>query len=245
MRSRLYVAGLLFLSSVAAVAHAQSSGGDPLAGGLVSGDYLRITGGVSSPIKPQGSLRDWNSGSAIGLVWENWQPGSGGVGLIGYGFGVDYARMPLNETNFLIDFQSPQGGHATAASGPSAQLFVVSTSLRVRIPSPLVAPSIALGLGFINFRPSSVSYLAPTGNGAAKQQSRSGAALSVSGALDRQIVGRFGVYGEAQYSYGFTSLARLATPGGNCSANGCDVLKNTTIGTVRGGLRVRLGRGPA
>ncbi|HTE46816.1 MAG TPA: hypothetical protein VK636_16305, partial [Gemmatimonadaceae bacterium] len=169
---------------------------------------------------------------------------SSGVGLVGYGFGVDYARLPLNESNFLVDFQSPQGGKATAVTGSAAQLFVVSTSLRIRIPSPVVAPSITLGLGFLNFRPSSVSYVAPTGNGSAKQESRSGAELSLTGGLDRQLVGRFALYGEAQYSYGFTSLARLATPGGNCSANGCDVLKNTTIGTVRGGLRVRLGRGP-
>jgi hypothetical protein len=122
-------------------------------------------------------------------------------------------------------------------------LFLVSTSLRVRIPAEYVVPSITLGLGFLNYRPSSVTYLSASGNGSAKQQSRSGGEISISGALDRQIVGRFAIYGEAHYLYGFTSLGRFAaTPGGNCAANGCDVLKNTPMATLRGGLRVRLGQ---
>lgn len=246
MRSRLRAAVVLMLSSMVVVPHvgrAQGGGAptDPRAAGLVSGDYIRVGGGLVSPVNAQGSLRDWNSGPGISVIWENWQPGSGGVGVIGYGLGVDYARFPLNEPQFIADFQTAQGGKATAASSSASQLFVVSTSLRVRIPAEYVVPSITLGLGFLNYRPSSVDYVSASGNGSAKQQSRSGGEISISGTLDRQIVDRVAIYGEAQYLYGFTSLGRFsATPGGNCAANGCDVLKNTPVATLRGGLRVRL-----
>jgi hypothetical protein len=51
------------------------------------------------------------------------------------------------------------------------------------------------------------------------------------------------VFGEALYTYGFTSLGRgIANPGGTCTTNGCDVLKNTVLGTLRGGLRLQVGR---
>jgi hypothetical protein len=242
MRARLHAAVFLMLSSMAVVAHAQ--GGeptDPRAAGLTSGDYIRVGGGIVTPVNAQGSFRDWNSGPGINVTWENWQPGSGGVGIVGYGLGVDYARLPLNEANFLSSFTPATGGTATSASGSAAQFFVVSTSLRVRIPMEYVVPSITIGLGFLNYRPSSVDYKSSTGNGTAKQESRSGGELSISGALDRQIIDRFAIFGEAQYLYGFTSLGRYAaTPGGNCAANGCDVLKNTAVATLRGGLRVRL-----
>ena len=78
--------------------------------------------------------------------------------------------------------------------------------------------------------------------GTTKQQTRNGAEVSIGGGLERHFFERFGIFGEADYVYGFTSLGRsAATPGSICaSGNGCDVLKNTSVGTIRGGLSVKL-----
>ena len=60
MRSRLLLAVGLALVALTRLAHAQ---GTDLAGGLRAGDYVRISGGASIPVNPQGSLRDWSSGT--------------------------------------------------------------------------------------------------------------------------------------------------------------------------------------
>jgi len=55
--------------------------------------------------------------------------------------------------------------------------------------------------------------------------------------LDKTIVGRYAVFGEAAYVYGLTQFG-----GTVCAAAGCDALKNTTVTTLRGGMRVRIMR---
>jgi hypothetical protein len=104
-------------------------------------------------------------------------------------------------------------------------------------------PNFSLGFGFINLHPGTIHYTTAANPGTANQQRRYGGELTVGAGLDKTVVDRFGLFGEALYTYGFTSLGQgLATPNGNCAANGCDPLKNTTLGTIRGGLRVRVGR---
>jgi hypothetical protein len=80
-------------------------------------------------------------------------------------------------------------------------------------------------------------------NATAKQQNRSGGALSFSGGLDKHIYDRFAVFADATYTYGYTSFGGgLAGSGSACLQADCDLLKNTQLGVIRGGLRVRVGR---
>ena len=192
----------------------------------------------------QGSLRDWDRGTVYGLVWENWQSGAGGVGRVGYGIGVNYGLLPLDEQQFLSEFLTPQGTRATSASASNASVLEIETNLRFRIPSPFIMPSFSLGLGYSTIvrRRSLIRRTArrhrPPSNVAMAENSRFG------GELDKRIVDRVAIYGEATYTYGFTGLGQgIARPGGTCatSTSGCDPLKNTSLGMVRGGLRVHIG----
>jgi hypothetical protein len=239
MRPRHGIALVALLATVPSFAGAQdrSAASDRWSDGLVAGDYIRVTGGAISPINPQGSLRDWDRGTAYSLTWENWQSGASGVGRVGFGVGVNYGLLPLNESQFLREFVTPQGSPA---------LLEIETSIRVRIPTPFIMPSLSLGFGYINFRPSTIQYTSIAGSAATSEQRRYGGEFTIGGGLDKHIVDRFAVFGEASYTYGFTSLGGqgIARPGGTCatSTSGCDPLKNTTLGTIRGGLRVRVGR---
>ncbi len=215
-----------------------------MAGGLTGGDYLRVSAGVTSPLHPQGTLREWDRGNAVSLVWENWGSGSRDVSLSGFGLSMDYARLPLNAPQFLSDFRTPTGGAAaTSASGSSAQVFSIAANLRVRIPSPYVMPFVNAGFGFLSFQPGTVTYTSNGSTSTTSQQRRTGATFNISTGVDRQIAGRTAIFGEATYTYAFTGLAQgLPTPGGACTQSGCDVLKNTTLGAFRAGLRVHLGQ---
>jgi len=240
MRSRLFFVVAAAVMSFAGQSHAQSSG-DNLAGGLVAGDYLRLSGGAAMTVNPQGSLQDWSRGKNVNFSWENWQNGGSGVGRLGLALSVSYSMLPLDEKKFLSDFTPISGGTATSAKASDAGLIEVNTTLRFRIPAPLVMPTINLGVGFLNWRPAGIDYTSTTGSGRAKQQTRSGGALSIGGGLERNIFDRYGLFAEAMYSYGFTSLGQgSVTPGGVCSTNSCDALKNTSIAVVRGGLSVRI-----
>ncbi|MEO6877493.1 MAG: hypothetical protein ABI205_03365 [Gemmatimonadaceae bacterium] len=247
MSFRLLVSSLGALSLFAAMAplapmaHAQSGG---YSDGLVSGDYLRMSAGTMGPVRPQGSLHDWNRGTSASVAWESWYGGSAtDPGLIGFGVGGDYGRLPFNQRQFLPVFTTPLGGTATSATASAATVFSIETTFRVRIPTPFIMPSVLIGLGYLDFHPSTIHYTAPGGDGTTTQQHRRGAALSIGAGLDKHIVQRVAVFGEAVYSYGFTSLGQgLVTPRGTCTSNGCDVLKNTTLGTLRGGLRLQVGK---
>ena len=238
MRSRLFVA--LGVALVVMAQDAQAQGEDRTAGGLRPGDYIRVSAGVTSPVNAQGSLRDWKQGSTVGLAWENWQPGETGVGRIGLSIGVSYSFLPLDEEQFIKNFTPLQGGTVTSASASNAGVLEVATQIRFRIPAPLVMPTINAGIGFINWRPANVSYTGTAGSGTSKQRHRSGAELTIGGGLERHVADRFGIFAEGQYAYGFTSLGRSSTsPGAVCSTTSCDVLKNTSVTTLRGGLSVR------
>jgi hypothetical protein len=239
MRSRLLLVVAAALAMHARVSQAQS---DRFSGGLTPGDYIRVSAGVTTPVNPQGGFRDWKPGSGFGLGWINWQPGDNGVGRLGLSLGVTYSSLALDPAKFLADFSPLAGGKATSASASNGSLFELNTGIHVRIPAPLLVPTIRFGLGYIGWRPSRISYTAASGDGSTKQQTRNGAEVSIGGGLERDFAQRFGIFGEADYVYGFTSLGRsAATPGSICaSGNGCDVLKNTSVTTIRGGLSVKL-----
>jgi hypothetical protein len=237
MRSRLLLAAgaQLVLSSLAL---AQSS---DLAAGLRAGDYLRLSGGVTTPVNPQGSLKDWSQGTAINVGWENWQNGGTGVGRLGIAINASYSFLPLDEKQFLSEFIPITGARPTSATASDAGVLEIATTLRFRIPSPLIMPTINVGIGFMNWRPADIQYNSSTGGGTAKQRHRSGPELTIGGGLERNIVDRYGLFAEAQYAYGFTSIGQGgATPGGLCATSSCDILKNTSITTLRGGLSVRI-----
>lgn len=248
MRSRLIlgvVATVAMSAALPLVARAQdrATQSDAFADGLIPGDYLRVSGGIASGVHPQGSLRDWNRGQNLNVNWETWDAASSGVGRVGFGLQIDYSQLPLNEAQFLSDFSAGPLGRATSTSGSTARIYELGVNTRFRIPSPFIMPSISVGFGFLDWRPGEIQYTATGGSGSVKQQHRSGAAFSIGGALDKTVMDRWAIFGEAVYTYGYTSFGQgLATPGGTCASNGCDVLKNTTIGKVRGGLRVRTGR---
>jgi hypothetical protein len=238
MRSRLLFVVAAAFATQARVGHAQS---DRFSGGLTAGDYVRVSAGVTNTVNPQGGFRDWKNGTGFNLSWENWQPGEGAVGRLGVSLGVGYSALPLDETKFLADFSPLSGGKATSASASSGGLFELNTGLHVRIPAPLLVPTIRFGLGYIGWRPKTISYTAASGNGTTKQTNRNGAEVSIGGGLERGFAERFGIFAEADYVYGFTSLGQSsATPGGICATNGCDVLKNTSVASLRGGLSVKL-----
>jgi hypothetical protein len=196
---------------------------------------------VATPVNPQGSLKDWERGTSFSLQWENWQNGGTGVGRLGIAIMLNYSMLALDEAQFLSEFVPIQGSRPTSASASSAGVFELATNLRFRIPSPLLMPTINVGVGFMNWAPASINYNSPTGSGTAKQRHRSGAELTIGGGLERNIFDRYGLFAEATYAYGFTSIGQgAATPGGVCATSSCDILQNPSNATLRGGLRVRI-----
>jgi hypothetical protein len=214
-----------------------------LAGGLMPGDYLRIGLGSTMPVNPQGSLANWGTGTGVSVGYENWQAGGAGVGRVGFGLTVAYSALPLKEQSFTSQFIPATGGTTTSATASKAGILEVASTIRFRIPAPVLSPAITVGFGFINWAPGTITYKATTGSGSVKQSHRSGAELTVGGSVDRQLWDRFAAYAEGAYVYGYTGYGRgYATPGGVCSTSGggCDPLKNTTVAVLRGGLRVRI-----
>jgi hypothetical protein len=197
-----------------------------------------------TPINPQGSLKDWSRGVGLGFTWENWDIGQRGMGRIGYGFMLDYALLPFDEDQFIKDF-TPLSGQTKTASAKKAGVFQAGVDIRFRIPAPYIMPSIHLSLGFLDWHPGQITYTTTTltTNQSAKQQHRSGGLVAIGATLDKHIYDRFAVFGEANYTYGYTSFGQgLAASGSECITTGCDLLKNTPLGTIRGGLRVRVSK---
>src|SRR3954468_12924603 len=113
VRSFIPVAALIaasLINSRSGSAQVQPQATDPMADGLMPSDYLRVSAGYVSPVNPSGSLRDWKSGVGAFLSWENWQQGASGVGRVGFGLGIGYSLLPLNESQLLRDFTPPTGG---------------------------------------------------------------------------------------------------------------------------------------
>ena len=159
MRSRLLLAAGPALLLITRLAQAQ---GSDLAAGLRAGDYLRLSGGVAIPVNPQGSLKDWGQGASFNVGWENWQNGGTGVGRLGLSINLGYSMFPLDETQFLSEFVPITGARPTSASASSAGILELATNFRFRIPSPLIMPTINVGVGFMNWAPSSIDYTSPT-----------------------------------------------------------------------------------
>jgi len=243
MRAHLLLAALL-CALLASRGTAQGGPSNPYSNTLIAGDYLRVSAGVATPVNAQGSLRDWRSGTSIAIAYENWQPSGGGASNVGFGIAAAYEILPLKSEAFLTDFTPTTGGVATSATASHAGILEINSTIRYRFPTPLVTPALTFGLGFLNWAPGKISYTTSTGEtGTAKQQHRSGFAVQGGASIDRQVYDRFAIFGEAAYVYGFTSFGRgFVSPGSTCASNGCDVLKNTSLGTIRGGLRVRMGR---
>ena len=238
MRSRLLLVVTAALVAQARMGRAQS---DRYSGGLTEGDYVRVSAGITNPVNAQGGFRDWKKGTGFNVTYENWAAGDNGVGRLGVSFGAGYSVLPLDEAKFIGDFTPLSGEKVTAASAGSGGLIEVNAGFNVRIPAPLVVPTVRFGIGYIGWRPKRITYTTVSGTATAKQQTRNGAEVAIGGGLERHFAGRFGIFGEANYVYGYTSLGQSsATPGGVCASNGCDVLKNTSVTTIRGGLSVKL-----
>lgn len=243
MRSRAWVttAVLLFISAWTPV-RAQDAN-DRYDGGLAPGDYLRVGYASVNPIHPEGSLVDWNRGRGVHLLWENWAIDSRGVSKLAFGLQGSYSVFPFNEQRFINDFVNGPNGRVLTASSNHATIYELGVVTRLRFPMPYVIPNIAVGFGFVNWRPGTIDYTAVGGTGTAKQGNRTGGSLSLSGGLDLHVVDRFFVFGDAAYTYGYTSFGSgLGGSGSACLQTSCDLLKNTQLGVIRGGLRVRVGR---
>src|ERR1043166_9064742 len=187
-RSLVLLAALAAASFAAPrAALAQVVATDPMADGLVPSDYLRVSGGWVAPVTPSGSLRDWKNGWGANLFWVNWQQGSSGVGRVGFGLGIGYSLLPLDEAQLLHDFTPPSGGAVTAATADKASILEITSQLRIRIPAPFIMPTVNIGFGFMNWAPGEIHYTTATTTGSAKQQHRSGAEVSLGGGLDKNL----------------------------------------------------------
>lgn len=245
MRSRPFAVIVAALIASLASSRAQAQGSsDHLADGLIPGDYLRVAFISSNPINPQGSLRDWNRGQGISLVWENWDHGPSGVSRLGFGLEGSYSLYPLDDQAFIADFTNGPNGLLRTATGTKASILQFGVTTKIRIPTPYIMPTIGVAFGFLDWRPGQIRYTSINGTtGTAKQGHRSGGALSFTGGLDKHIVDRFAIFADASYTYAYTSFgAGLGASGSSCLTANCDLLKNTQLGVFRGGLRVRVGR---
>jgi hypothetical protein len=218
---------------------------NPWNDGLLPGNYVRMSAGSATPVSPHAALRYWDRGTTYYVAWENWDTGSSGVSLVGFSINASYSALPLNAPLFLSTFTPVNGGTVTSATASRAGILEVTSGIRVRLPLPYIMPNFSVGLGLIDWEPGSIKYESTNGSGSAKQQHRVSGEFTVGAGIEKNIFDRYGVFGEALYVYGYTSYGSgFATPGGVCATAGCDAFRNgnTTIGTIRGGLRVRVGR---
>jgi len=231
----------LLASSGSGVLVAQDPG--RLADGLVGGSYVRIAAGRVAPVSPEGSMKEWKPGTGVNVMFENWDNGSGGPSIIGFAFFVDYSLLPFDPQQFTVDYDPRLNGALRTSSAKRAGIFQLGINTRFRIPTPYIMPWVGVGFGFLDWRPGKISYTTASGSFTTKQQNRSGGGISFSGGLDKHIYDRWAIFGEAVYSYSITSFGQgLGASGSQCVATNCDLLKNTQLGTIRGGLRVRTSR---
>jgi len=240
MRYQSLVLVALPLLGLAGIARAQEV--DRFADGLVPGAYLRIGGGPTAPVNAQGTLRDWQPGTGFSIAWESWDNGSSGVSRMGFAISGAYSSLPLNRTRFLTEFVPPNGGSVASLDAGKAGVLEVVTNLIFRVPAPYIMPHFTIGLGFIDWRPGRITYSGSAGSGTTKQQHLSGGEVAFGFGLDKHVYDRIAVFSEATYVFGLTQFGGgYGTPTGVCSTNSCGA-KNTTVTTLRGGLRVRMMR---
>ena len=232
---------LILLFGASGAARAQEV--DRFADGLVPGAYLRVGGGAMTPVNAQGSLRDWKPGNGASIAWESWDGGQSGVSRVGFALSAAYSSLPFDTPRFLTEFIPPNGGSVSSVSAGSAGVLEVITNIIFRVPAPYIMPHFTIGLGFIDWRPGEIQYSGSAGSGKTRQQRRSGGEIALGGGLDKHIYDRFAVFTEATYVFGLTRYGTgYGATTGICGTSGCDALKNTTVTTLRGGLRVRLMR---
>jgi hypothetical protein len=244
VRSVVAAAVVLAVALITSAERARAQTPDPLADGLVPGDYLRVGVHSVGPLGASGSLKDWSRGVGLGVTYENWNQGRTGVGRIGYGFMVGYSLLPFDSAQFLSERIVTQFGTPITASAKKAGVFELGVNIRFRIPAPYIMPWLKLGLGFIDWQPGKITYTTATTTSSqtAKQEHRSGGAFSAGAGLDKHIYDRFGVFAEAVYTYGYTSFGQgLAGSGSTCLQTNCDLLKNIPFGSIGGGVRVHIG----
>src|SRR4051794_7487751 len=122
MRSR-HSAAAAFIAVLSLSATGGAQSGDPNAGGLIAGDYIRVSAGVTTPVSPQGSLRSWGTGTGIGLGWENWQFGGSGVGRLGFGINAAYSFLPFKDDVFVNE----SAGLARSATAKQAGILEINS----------------------------------------------------------------------------------------------------------------------
>jgi hypothetical protein len=218
---------------------------NPWNDGLVPGNYVRMSAGSSTPVSPHAALRYWDRGTTYYAGWENWDTGASGVSRVGFSLNAAYSALPLNTPLFRANFTPLNGGTVTSVSASRAGILEVTSGLRLRMPLPYLMPNLSLGLGLIDWQPGTIHYESTAGSGSAKQQHRVSAEVTVGAGIEKNLFDRYGVFGEALYVYGYTSYGSgFVSSGGVCSSVACDTFRNgnTTIGTLRGGLRVRVGQ---
>jgi hypothetical protein len=178
--------------------------------------------------------------------WENWDTGASGVGRVGFSLNAAYSTLSLKTPLFLANFVPVNGGTVTSATASHAGVLEVTSGIRVRMPLPYVMPNFMVGLGLIDWQPGAINYESTNGSGKAQQQHRVSGEFTLGAGIDKNVIDGFAVFAEAEYVYGYTSYGSgFATPAsGVCTTAGCDAFRNgnTTIGTIRGGMRVRVGR---
>lgn len=208
---------------------------------MVAGGYVRVSGGVATPVNAGGSLKEWKTGSTFNVMWENWEnTDRGTLSLFGFGLYADLSLLPFDEDQFIKDFTGGPNGTVLSATAGNARVIQFGVNTRFRIPAPYFTPSISIGFGFLDWHPGTIDYVAVGGSGTAKQQNRQGGVLTLIGGIDKHIYDRVSIFGEAAYAYGYTSFGQgLGATGSACIAANCDLLRNTPFGTIRGGLKVR------
>jgi len=231
---------LVFLPIVALASISAAQEVDRFADGLVPGAYLRVGGGPTTPVNAQGTLKDWRPGRGASIAWESWDNGQSGVSRMGFALSAAYSSLPLNTPRFLTEFVPPNGGSVSSISAKSAGVLEVVTNLIFRVPAPYIMPHFTIGLGFLDWRPGEIEYTGSAGSGRTKQQHRSGGEIAFGFGLDKHVYDRFAVFSEATYVFGLTRFGGGLA--GACTSNGCDAMSNTTVTTLRGGLRVRMMR---
>jgi hypothetical protein len=249
---RLELRPVALVALVAAIAipartavQAQISSGDLAPDRIgANADYLRITGGWDAPVSPAAGFRNWNGGLNFGLSFDSWGSGGpGGASSVGYGFAVDVGRLPFNQANFLSTFVAENGARPIAATASAATILNLRAPVRIRLPSYFVMPSVIIAAGYYKFQPASISYRTATGSGSVKTQARSGVSLSGGLSVERNLLGRFGIFGEGLYTYGWPRLAGVrVSVSPQCLPENCDALAKTTTATLRTGLRVNVNR---
>jgi hypothetical protein len=218
---------------------------NPWNDGLTPGNYLRMAYGSATPVSAHAALRYWDQGQTYSLGWENWDTGASGVGRVGFSLNAAYSMLPLKSELFEQNFVPTSGGTVTSISASHAGVLEVTSGIRLRLPLPYIMPNVSVGLGLIDWQPGAINYESTNGPGKAQQQHRISGEFTIGAGVDKNVVGAVGVFAEALYTYGYTSYGSgFATPGSVCTTAGCDAFSNgnTTLGTIRGGLRVRVGR---